>query len=376
MKISNILKTVLISLLSLSIGIGFYKFLEKKLDLNTSKNTASINNNSSFVPDNINKGLRTPKININYQEILKDTIEEESYKDVKFYSTSDRKFSSDEIKILKTIIDALPAKLFSYRPWGIISTSIANNDINSQGDNYGVAYSGGPYIFVGDKTFNKENKSDNGTFRGLMRILAHEFTHIAQFFETYESTNNKVSLDNSLLSQKWIGDLGWFKQDGKWQLGSDNKTTDYGKTNPTEDMADVVGLLCIGDKSGLSESRIDWVQNWLETDEISLSKGTFPLFENMNQIKLEETDSEFLESFTDSKAIQQDLIKFQYTAEIEKKDFIDLYTKQLISRSWESGSIQPNGSGIFYYKNYMINLQVDDNAYPVVTIVMTVYEED
>lgn len=372
MTFKNSIKLIISFAILAALPVTTYILLDKNADKLFSQSKKS-NNSSSFITPTLSQGrdaLRTPKINVSYDEILKDIIEEDQYKDVKFYSTQERKFSADEIAVLKTVIDLIPQKLFDYKPWAIISTTIADGDEHAQ-NNYGIAYSGGPFVFVGDKTFKKENKNDNGTFRGLLRIMSHEFTHVAQFFETYESDGDKISLDNSLITQKWAEKTGWSKKGEQWLLDSNELTTDYGKTNPTEDMADAVGQLVIGDEASLSLSRIDWVLDWLETSKSELYSGTLPNFEKLNQIKLEEADNLKANSYIDTDSIQTDILKFQYVSEVDNSNFINIFVERLKERGWTEISSE---AGAFAYKrHYKINLEIDNNSLPVILIVMTTY---
>jgi hypothetical protein len=340
--------------------------------INISQNLTDVKRNLSE-QKSLSKGLRSPKINARY-DTPQDISGEIEYKDVKLISTKSRPFSNEEISILKLIIDLMPQKVFDYRPWGIVSTSFNDNEIAKVNPD-GVAFSSGPYVFVGDITFAKQNSYDTGTFRGLMRVISHEFTHSAQFFETKSVPDEYVDsyLESSDLVQDWIKIAGWTESNGKWTLKDGEKTTDYGKSGPVEDMADSVGSMVIGEEYSISQARVDWVLKWLNLTKEEVLQGTIPLSSTIKQRRVENDDTRFMTKYKNADAISQDLMNFQSTQVISRKDFANFYATEFKRRGW-SGSINTLGVGEFIYLNkYKVNMEMDANQLRVVTLVMTVY---
>jgi hypothetical protein len=321
-----------------------------------------------------NRGLRTPKISGGYEDIPKDILSEVVYKDVRFISTVKRPFAPEEIVLLERIIDSLPQKLFDYRPWAIISTAFDGSRI-TQINPEGVAFASGPYVFVSDITFEKKDAFDTGTFRGLLRILSHEFTHVAQFFETQSIPKEEIAnyLETSDLVKDWILKTGWIKNGDEWELPKSELTTEYGRTNPVEDMADSVGNMISGDEYPISESRADWVLEWLDQDKESLYLGTLPISNTIKQRRLENNDYKLLDKYLDKDAITQDIINFQSTIPISDKDITRFYTDEFLKRGWK-GSFKKNRIGEFVYENkFRANVEIDTNSLKVITVVVSVY---
>jgi hypothetical protein len=321
-----------------------------------------------------NRGLRTANVTKGYQELPKNIVSEETYKDVKLISTPERKFSTKEISILKSVIDAMPQKLFDYRPWAIVSTNFNQNEI-SHVNPEGVAFTSGPYIFVSDITFEKQDSYDTGTYRGLVRIFAHEFTHVAQFFEVKKDPEvlDENYLENTDFMMSWIKSTGWQEQSHTWILNKDEVTTTYGATSPIEDIADSVGSMVVGEEFAVSQDRIDWIINWLGISKQELFVGTIPLTSNLKQRKTDAGDAKFLTKYKDNTAVMQDVINFQNTQEIGIKELVNFYNSEFKKRGW-TGSVNSNGAGELVYQNKVrINMEIDKNPLRVVTMVVSLY---
>lgn len=334
-----------------------------------------INNTSAVVKQNVNKGLRSAKLYSGFEELPKVIVNETTYKDVRLISTPQRPFSDKEISILKIIIDFIPQKLFDYRPWAIISTKFEGEDFVSKVNPEGVAFTSGPYVFVSDVTFTKVDGFDTGTFRGLLRVMSHEFTHTAQFFETQKIPNSYINsyLESSDIVKDWISKMGWKLENDKWMLSSNELSTEYGKSTPVEDMADAVGSMIIGDEYSISKSRADWILAWLGIDKETLFKGTIPLSSTIKQRRIEANDLKLLAKYKDDSALQQDAINFQSTEITPVKDLVKFYGNEFKKRGW-NGVINANGTGELVYQNKLkINMEMDKNPMRVVTIVMSVY---
>lgn len=319
------------------------------------------------------KGVRVPKINAKY-DLPKDILSEVSYKDIRLISTKSRPFSQNEIALMKVIIDLVPEKLFEYRPWAIVSTSFTDSNI-AEVNPEGVAFSSGPYVFVGDVTFQKQNTFDTGTFRGLVRVISHEFVHSAQFFETKAVPDSFTHsyLENSGIVKDWIANTGWQKVNDRWTLKDNEQTTDYGKSNPVEDMADSIGSLVIGEEYSISKSRTDWALNWLGMTRDEVLQGTIPLSTTIKQRRIEEDDNKLLQKYKNVNAIEQDILNFQSSQVISKREFANYYAAEFKKRGW-TGSINTLGVGEFIYLNkYKVNMEMDNNPLRVVTMIVTVY---
>lgn len=321
------------------------------------------------------RGLRTANFQNGYETIPTDIISEVTHRDVRLISTKRRPFTQQEITLLKLIIDMVPQKLFDYRPWAIISTRFDTEEFLTHINPDGVAFTSGPYIFVSDVTFTKQNSYDTGTFRGLMRVMSHEFMHVAQFFDTKKFPESFVHtyLESADITQDWIKTQGWTLEGKHWVLDKDQITSDYGRSSPVEDMADAVGAMVIGDEYILSQSRADWVMKWLGISRETLYMGTIPLSPTLKQRKTETSDIRYITKYYDETALIQDIMHFQSTKTISIKDQSEYYAKEFEKRGW-SGTINSSGIGeLTYFDRIKINLEIDKNPLRVTTMVMTVY---
>jgi hypothetical protein len=144
-------------------------------------------------------------------------------------------------------------------------------------------------------------------------------------------------------------------------------------TDPVEDMADSVGSLLIGDEYSISKSRTDWLLNWFKADKSKVFLGTIPLSPTVTQRKVDGNDALILNKYRDEKSLTQDVMNFQSTETISKRNFAAFYNLEFAKRGWK-GNVNNNGVGSFSYKDiYKVNLEMDENPLRVVTMVMTVY---
>lgn len=339
--------------------------------------TSLITNNSARSPQlqNTDRGLRITKVRNGFQQLPSDITAEVSYKDVRLISTRSREFSDQEIKMLSLIIDTLPQKLFDYRPWAIVSTSFDAIPVKKTSGEQ-VAFASGPYIFVSDITFRRQKEYETGTFRGLQRVLAHELTHTIQFFqlESQPDDSGDAFLEGSKIVQEWTQATGWSKLNATWVLAPGERTTDYGKSNPIEDMADAMGGVITGDTNSISQSRVQFILNFLGIDKDIAFKGTVPIRSNIERRIAEDTDLMLIQRYKDKNALNQDVLIFQNTQPINQKDFAQFYTQEFIKRGWV-GETKNNTSGEYKYKNiFKINFEIDrGNSFKVITMVMSVY---
>ncbi len=378
--IASCLTGILIFLVVLATFYTTYFFLGPKVDdLINSQNSDFI----SSVPFNpvkntdktTDRGLRTAKIKSGYEELPKDIVSEVVYRDVRLISTSKRQLNDSEIKLLEIIIDSMPQKLFDYRPWAIVSTKFDAEKFLAKINAEGVAFTSGPYVLVGDITFEKQESDDSGTYRGLMRVMSHEFTHVAQFFNTTKVPDSFINsyLESSDLVKSWTQTNGWKSNGTTWTLDDNEITTDYGKSNPVEDMADAVGSLVIGDEYSISLKRTDWILKWMGVDKETLFLGTLPLSNTIKQRKVESSDTALLKKYSNETALLQDILNFQSTVTISTRDLSKYYAQEFQNRGW-NGKINASGIGEFTFQNkYKVDIEMDKNPLRVVTVIMTVY---
>jgi len=139
----------------------------------------------------------------------------------------------------------------------------------------------GPDVWIFDDTFLWDG---GGVGRlTMVRVLAHEFTHVAQFAaldpvvvgDVAARRSSDLSLTHSLLVKDFVTATGWIADsttESGWRLEG-AASTEYGATSPIEDMAESVALMVTGLGDGLPATHRAWVEKWLGAPERVLAAG-------------------------------------------------------------------------------------------------------
>jgi hypothetical protein len=140
------------------------------------------------------------------------------------------------------------------------------------------AYSKGFDIYLIDHTFEVAD-----TPVVMQLILAHELVHVAQFAGLVDESKaaDFVPTDNAIGESALVKDFasatGWSSYiEGDtliWTLAEPGGTTEYGRSDPVEDMADSVAAVITGAEDSISRSRVDWIIDWLDSDLATLTRG-------------------------------------------------------------------------------------------------------
>lgn len=146
-----------------------------------------------------------------------------------------------------------------------------------------AAYTIGPDIYLIDETFT--HLSDGFATFDLVRLLAHEFAHVAQFQQLTDADVDLVTknnLDDPIPTSAFVAGFadatGWSDRGRAsgvpdWVLTSPGGTTSYGATAPEEDMAESVADAVAGGAPTVSTDRLRWVEEWLRADSADLAGG-------------------------------------------------------------------------------------------------------
>lgn len=181
-----------------------------------------------------------------------------------------------EHDLLAAAMAELPPQL-SVRPRLIIRSP--NPPTVEHADPFAVAR--GPDVWVFDETFRSLG-DDLGRLT-MAWVLAHEFTHVAQFValdpvkvgEVAAGASSDLSLAHSLLVQNFVTATGWevdSSAESGWTLiGA--AATEYGATDPIEDMAESVALVVTGLGDLIPDTHRRWVEGWLGAPEHLLAAG-------------------------------------------------------------------------------------------------------
>ena len=190
-----------------------------------------------------------------------------------------------EVDLVARVIDDIPTALFSKLDvrWVIRDTTRTAARPNHPS---AVAFAIGPDIYLLDRAFAL---SDGGSTRyDLERAVAHELVHIAQF-QTMDAAYVAAALtgeldqlnpiDGSSLVKDFADSTGWVNTSSnplhpEWQLGSGLRaSSEYGATDPGEDMAEAVSLVVLGLSELLPETHVRWVEGWLGSPADALALG-------------------------------------------------------------------------------------------------------
>ncbi len=179
----------------------------------------------------------------------------------------------EELRLLDEAMRLLPPELGPL-PRAIVRTPTPPA-IGGRTDPSAVAV--GPDIYLFDDTFERDGLPIGPL--GLARILSHEIVHIAQF-DTLEPTHvggvlafgGSVDLAESTLLGPFTSATGWEVIDGAW-TAPPSTSTEYGGTNPVEDMAEAVSLVTSGLGDSVPPAQRGWVEEWLGADADTLAAG-------------------------------------------------------------------------------------------------------
>lgn len=187
-----------------------------------------------------------------------------------------------ELELIGAALDELPRVLFDVgTPRSIIRIPSAPDEEHVGA---AVAFTRGPDVYLVDRTFILDGVRT--TRLDLARALAHEFSHVAQFYAlnpTYiqAALDGEVArvdpADGSDLVTSFADATGWSNRSrdpvhADWQL-SDEASTEYGRTGPAEDMAESVAMLVLGRAEWIPSDRTKWVTRWLDTSADRLATG-------------------------------------------------------------------------------------------------------
>lgn len=148
-----------------------------------------------------------------------------------------------------------------------------------------LAFTRGPDIYVIERTF-----SESGSTRmGMAKVLAHELAHAAEFASFDEAYIEAVlsvevaAVDPtaaSLAVADFADAIGWSNTSSNpfqptWQAPPAvlAGTTEYGRTSPSEDLADTVAAVVIGQANAISADRVAWVEELIGAKAVNLAEG-------------------------------------------------------------------------------------------------------
>lgn len=297
-------------------------FVSKFAKSDSNDDESSDNLKRQFNSSNLSYYSDTELGKLGVLSLPKNLEVQEIYKGIRFVSSKKKNFSDLQIRLLKKFIDNTPYVLLQPGPTAIIN--FEKGEIQ-QGINFNpntVAFASGSYIFFNDESFNPSFPLADNSVDAAFSTFIHELTHVSQFNHVTKNLT-LIDIDNTyVLGYTWIdlvinSDLiedfasytSWTKtyNNGKvsYELVNkeNEKTTDYGKTEIYEDMAETISSVIATNFSKISSSRIEWALKYLNTNISELKFGKFPFSEKYDQVSASNLvydtskDSEYKKSF-------------------------------------------------------------------------------
>ncbi|GBE25027.1 MAG TPA: hypothetical protein ENG98_00555 [Actinobacteria bacterium] len=189
-------------------------------------------------------------------------------------SGSGRTINLDELDLVTSGFGLIPQALLDKASPEALFRVADGDEVSSLAS----AYSKGFDIYLIDHTFEVAD-----TAVVMQSILAHELVHVAQFAGLVDESQatDFVPRDNAIGGSALVRDfasaVGWSSYiEGDtliWTLADPRGATEYGRSDPVEDMADSVAAVITGAEDSISRSRVDWILNWLGSDLATLTRG-------------------------------------------------------------------------------------------------------
>lgn len=193
--------------------------------------------------------------------------------------------SAEEVGLVSRVIDDIPTALLAKLDVRYVIRA-TDATVARPSHPQAVAFAVGPDIYLLDRVFVL---SQGGSTRfDLARALGHELAHVAQF-QTMTDEYIAIALsgrltqinpiDGSQLVAEFAEATGWVNgsdDDGieAWSLPPGvSASSEYGATNPGEDMAEAVALVITGSADLVPDDRVRWVEQWLGAPADVLSIG-------------------------------------------------------------------------------------------------------
>ncbi|HHC08184.1 MAG TPA: DUF4157 domain-containing protein [Actinobacteria bacterium] len=131
-------------------------------------------------------------------------------------------------------------------------------------------------LAIGPDVYLLEGSLADTTTFDVVRLLAHELTHVHQFAALVAST--PASSDDPLATTPLVTEFadatGWRRDGDRWRLAEPGGTTRYGATSPVEDMAEAVASVVVGDgATPIDGARVRWIVDHLGASTDALAAG-------------------------------------------------------------------------------------------------------
>ena len=320
------------------------------------------------------------------------TIQDE-YKGVKIVGSDGNLFDPTQLKLVKYFIDITPESLIKDGPAAIVMTN-REQLMNVLIDEDAAAFSSGPYVFFDKRTFVSDNFLVDKSVDMLYYTFVHELAHVLQF-NSFLKENPKVDIKKLVISRG--GSVDWidlvlgtefmknFASRAGWSYSRVNDsyvyelknkdtamTTEYGKRNVAEDMAETLASVFTDNLEYLSKERIDWAYNVVGANNLeSMLNNKIPIFRygtpvyidyfNKDENKRKLISSRHNYSFVD---LQTFLIDKSYSTKkgVDKSasKFSEEFGNDLLQRGWQ-GTFQKARTygGNVEYKGFFDGLYRD-----------------
>lgn len=382
--------------------IGFWFFSSKKI---APPNSPSPDSNT------VNK---TEKIAINAETLTEYSVNDlqrmgivtlpqgfqiqEEYKGIKILKSPKVSYTPEQLNMLHYFIDKTPTKLLSPGPNAIVTYAIGEVETGYMNTLNTIAFASGPYIFFNEDSFKGSIMGIFGGDTSLDQALIsyqHELVHIVQFDAAKKQLTEKLknnpdpqsqvswqeeSLNSPLMTQ-FASLFGWEKSKNEYEETTYNLknpdtavTTEYGKTNIQEDMAETIsGIIMVKDYE-FSPERKKWALEFLGVSYESLKPGKFPTsaeilpasnsFSEYNYDKGNEFKTKYpftnVQVFVNQKANTLEEVKNFYTTELSARGWTGSFDSKIATNDYNVEIYKGNFTG--NKRDLYLELRSYDNA--------------
>lgn len=289
---------------------------------------------------------------------------QEEYKGIKIVKSPKSSYTPLQVKIIKYLIDQAPKKFLDPGPAAVVTFQSDELELGFNTTIGTAAFASGPYLFFDDGSFDANGLMYDDSFDTVILTFNHELAHVAQFNAITDIlTSDKIAklqteykswmdcAHESDLFSEFASVAGWEKSTTEWGTEEysltnpgNEKTTEYGKTSISEDMAEVLAHTIMRKEYVLSDDRVAWALSFLEADSLNeFSTGRLPTRADIVMVNLWGTapyfDYEQEEAF-DQKYDLTDMQSYGNDTSGGEEEILQFFKETLAKRGWTNITIR------------------------------------
>ncbi len=225
---------------------------------------------------------------------------QEEYKGIKLLRSPQKQYTPTQLKNLKQFIDKTPPALLNPGPSAIVTFDHTEVETGIGLSIGRIAFASGNYMFFDSNSFSGGsggNLFGSTSLDDTFQTFEHELVHTMQFNQIINQlaqadlvpkngryiTWVEYSLNSDFI-QNFASIADWKKEEiygkPKYVLTNPNsQSTQYGKTEIIEDMAETISMVILGRQASLSQARQQWAYQQLNMNPSDFEKALLPFFE-------------------------------------------------------------------------------------------------